>query len=67
MVFHVAVGETGTEAAVVGKLVCPTQGFQGEVLIPIQGEVATPIQGEALTPILGTRVLLMCPPVGMEA
>ena len=59
VVFNVAMGELGTEAAVVGKHVCPTQGFQGEVETQTQGEVATPIQG--------TRVLLMFPPVGMEA
>ena len=46
-----ATREPGTEAAVVGTIACPTQGYQGEVV----------------TPILGTRVLLMCPPVGMEA
>ena len=51
VVCHVATRELGTEAAVVGTLACPTQGVRGEVV----------------TPILGTRVLLMCPLVGMEA
>ena len=51
VVCHVATRELGTEAAVVGTIACPTQGGQGEVA----------------TPILGNRVLLMCPPVGMEA
>ena len=51
VVFNVAMGEIGTEAAVVGKHVCPTQGFQGEAVTLILGEVETPIQGEVATPI----------------
>ena len=67
VVFNMAMGELGTEATVVGNHACPTQGVQGEVVTLIQGEVETPIQGEVATPIQGTRVLLMFPPVGMEA
>ena len=67
VVFNVAMGDLETEAAVVGNLTSPTQGVPGEVVTLIQGEVATPTQGEVATPIQGTRVLLMFPPVGMEA
>ena len=66
VVFNVATGDLGTEAAVVGNLTSPTQGVPGEVVTLIQEGVATPTQGEVATPIQGTRVLLMFPPVGME-
>ena len=51
MVSSVATGELETDAMVVGNFACPTQGVKGEVA----------------TPILALRVLLMFPPVGMEA
>ena len=51
VVSSVATGELETDAAMVGNSACPTQGVRGEVV----------------TPILGPRVLLMFPPVGMEA
>ena len=51
VVSSVATGELGTDAMVVGNFACPTQGAVGEVA----------------TPILALRVLLMFPPVGMEA
>ena len=46
-----ATGEPGTDAMVVGNFTCPNQGSVGVVA----------------TPILAPRVLLMFPPVGMEA
>ena len=51
VVSSVAAGEIGTDAMVVGILTSPTQGAVGVVA----------------TPILAPRVLLMFPPVGMEA
>ena len=51
MVSSVATGELGTDAMVVGNFACPTQGAVGEVA----------------TPSVALRVLLMFPPVGMEA
>ena len=51
VVSSVATGELGTDEAVVGNFACPTQGAVGEVA----------------TPSVAPWVLLMLPPVGMEA